>query len=198
MPSSLLALALALCLGAVPHAAGARVYYSKSEALASAFPGADQVESRTVVLKDELAAAIESLAKARLESRLITIYTGVKDDGIVGYAFIDIHTVRTLPEAFLIVLSPDGHVSSLRLLAFYEPSEYKPSERFLAQFDARALDPELRLGGAIHGIAGASLSSRAVTTSVRRSLALYQVLVRDGSGAIELGSTPAPGAAGGR
>jgi hypothetical protein len=185
--SSLLALAVGLCLGALPLAAKGKVYYSKSEALDSAFPGADRVDSRTVVLKDEQATAIESLAKARLETRLITIYTGVKDDEIVGYAFIDIHTVRTLPEAFLIVLSPEGQIESLRVLAFYEPEEYLPTERWLAQFDHRVLGRELRLGGEIHGIAGSTLSARAVTDAVRRSLAIFELLVKAKQRELQIG-----------
>jgi hypothetical protein len=185
--SSLLALAAGLYLGAVPLAVEGKVYYSKSEALASAFPGADRVDSRTIVLRDEQAAAIESLAKARLETRLITVYTGVKDDEIVGYAFIDIHTVRTLPEAFLIVLSPEGGIESLRVLAFYEPEEYLPTERWLAQFDRRVLDRKLRLGGEIHGIAGSTLSARAVTDGVRRSLAIFELVVKAKQGELQIG-----------
>ena len=37
---------------------------------------------------------------------------------VLGYAVIDVHNVRTLPEAFMVVLSPEGEVRSLRLLAF--------------------------------------------------------------------------------
>jgi hypothetical protein len=189
-------LALALALAAAP--AGGEVYLSQREALALAFPGADRIEKETTLLDDAQAAAVEKLSGAELESRLVTLHHGYRGDELLGHALIDVHTVRTLPEAFLVVLTPDGRVGNLRILAFYEPSEYKPPDRFLAQFDARTLDPELRLGGAIHGIAGSSLSARAVTTGVRRSLALYQVLVRTGGPGLELGASPAPGAAGGR
>ena len=185
--SSLLALAVGLCLGALPLAAQGKVYYSKSEALDSAFPGADRVDSRTIVLNDEQASAIQSLAKAKLETRLITVYTGVKDGEIVGYAFIDIHNVRTLPEAFLIVLSPEGEIESLQVLAFYEPEEYLPSEGWLAQFDRRVLDDQLRLGGEIHGIAGSTLSARAVTDGVRRSLAIFELIVKTKQGELRIG-----------
>jgi hypothetical protein len=185
--SSLLALAVGLCLGALPLAAQGKVYYSKSEALDSAFPGADRVDSRTIVLNDEQASAIQSLAKAKLETRLITVYTGVKDGEIVGYAFIDIHNVRTLPEAFLIVLSPEGEIESLQVLAFYEPEEYLPSKGWLAQFDRRVLDDQLRLGGEIHGIAGSTLSARAVTDGVRRSLAIFELIVKTKQGELRIG-----------
>ena len=43
----------------------------------------------------------------------------------------------------------------------------------------RGLDAQLSLKGEIHGIAGATLSSRAVTRGVRRALAAYQVLIAD-------------------
>lgn len=172
-------LLLGLGLAGAPAPGGAEVYLSRQEALAQAFPDADRVEERTVILGDAEARAVERLAEAPLESRLVTVYEGRRDGAATGYAFIDVHTVRTLPEAFLVVVSPEGRVRSLRLLAFHEPPEYAPAERWLAQFDRRALDDRLRLGGAIHGIAGATLSSRAVTGGVRRALALFEVVVRE-------------------
>ena len=171
-------LLLVLALVVVANAAGAEVFASKREALEQAFPGADSIESRTLVLDDEQAASIEQRSHGELESRLATIHTGVRDGRVVGYAIIDIHTVRTFPEAFLVVLDPGGRVMSTRILAFYEPPEYMPPERWLAQFDERRLEPSLSLGGSIHGIAGSTLSSRAVTNGVRRALALYEAFLK--------------------
>jgi hypothetical protein len=191
------ALALALLLLSAAPAAS-EVFLSQREALALAFPDADRIEKKSRLLDDAQAAAVERLSGAKLDSRLVTLHEGFKGGALLGYALIDVHTVRTLPEAFMVVLTPEGRVASLRILAFYEPSEYKPPDRFLAQFGTRALDPELRLGGAIHGIAGSSLSARAVTTGVRRSLALYEVLVRGAGPALEIGASPAPAGTGGR
>jgi hypothetical protein len=170
---------LSLWLCALPGVAHARVYWSQGEALALAFPGSDRVESRTVLLDDAQTRRAESLAQAKLESRLVTVHTGWKAGEVLGHAFIDVHPVRTLPEGLLVVLSPAGAVKSVRLLAFYEPEEYAPPERWLRQFEQRKLDPSLRLGGEIHGIAGATLSSQAVTAAVRRALALFMVLIED-------------------
>ncbi len=164
-----------LCLGGAPAVAQAKVYYSRSEALELAFRGSDRVEDRTIILDEKQARAVEALAKARLESKLVTLYTAWKDGEVIGYGFIDVHTVRTLPEALLVVLSPEGTVRSLRMLAFYEPEEYRPTERWLALLQRKSRSEGLR--GEIHGIAGSTLSARAVTGSVRRALALYAVLV---------------------
>jgi hypothetical protein len=43
-------------------------------------------------------------------------------------------------------------------------------------FQGRPLDRELAVSRAIHGVTGATLSARAATEAVRRTLALHQVL----------------------
>jgi len=177
--SAWIALALAIPLGiASATPVQAKVFMSRAEALAWAFPDADRIEDRRFVLTDEQVAAIEARAKSKLESRIVTIYVGLRGDAVLGYAVIDQHNVRTLPEAFLVVLSPEGQVRRLRVLAFHEPQEYKPSNRFLAQFEGREPNAPLRLHRDVHGIAGATLSSQAVAGGVRRVLALHEVLVR--------------------
>ena len=79
------------------------------------------------------------------------------------------------------VITPEGAVWSVRTLAFHEPEEYLPSERWLAQFRDRKLGDALKVRRGIHGIAGATLSARAVTAGVRRALALYAVLIQNGN-----------------
>ncbi len=155
-----------------------KVFYSQREALRLAFPDADEVASNTFVLDEDQVARIESLAKCELDSKLVKIYTGIREGKVLGYALIDIHNVRTLPEAFMVVLSPSGEVRSLRVLAFHEPLEYKPTDRWYRQFDNQSIDAPLRVGRDIHGVVGATLSAHATTRGVRRALAYYEVLLQ--------------------
>lgn len=195
MPSSrklsalLLALATALGAGAPAWRAGAGAYTTREEALRQAFPEAESVERRNFVLEPEQAARVEELARAPLDSRIATVYTARKGGRVIGHAIIDVHTVRTQPEAFLVVLGPEGEIRNLRVLAFYEPEEYRPAERWLELFEGATLDEAEKLPGRIHGIAGATLSSRAVNRAVRRALALHRVLL-----AGEGGGSGRPGA----
>ncbi len=159
--------------------AQAKVFHSREEALALAFAGADRQDSTTFFLSEEEVQRVATLATAPVDSKLATFYVGYKADQIVGYAFIETHLVRTLPEAFLILLSPSGVVQKLFVLAFYEPEEYLPSDRWLQQFDQKALGPELQIRRDIHGVAGATLTSRAITNGVRKVLALFQVLIQE-------------------
>ena len=158
--------------------AHAKVFYSQNEALELAFPEAENVTSNTFVLDDGQVERIEFLAKCELDSKLVKIYTGTRGGEVLGYALIDVHNVRTLPEAFMVVLSPAGAVRSLRVLAFHEPLEYKPTNRWYSQFDNRSIEAPLRVGGDIHGVVGATLSARATTRGVRRALAYYEVLIQ--------------------
>jgi hypothetical protein len=171
-PAVALIAALAICGGA-----RAAVYASQERALAEAFPGAERIEARSVLLDDAQAAALEARAQVKLERRIWTIHEAHAPGGaLLGTAVIDIHTVRTLPEALLVVLTPEGALRSVRMLAFHEPSEYQPPSRWLAQFEGRVLSPELHLHRGVHALAGATLSSQAILRSVRTVLALHEIL----------------------
>ena len=169
-----------LVAAAAPLPAAAKVFYSRDEALELAFPDADRVESETYVLDDGEVGQVESLAKCQIDTKLVKIYKGVRGEQVIGYAVIDVHNVRTLPEAFMVVLTPDGEVRSLRVLAFHEPLEYMPTSRWYRQFDHAKTGAPLRVGRDVHGVVGATLSARATTKGVRRALAFYEVLIQNG------------------
>lgn len=154
------------------------VFHARDEAIKLAFPDADHVEARDFFLTANQRSAIEERAKAKLDSDLLTVYVGHRGDSISGYALLDTHVVRTLPETFMIVLSPEGRIAATHVLAFYEPTEYMPDERWLQQFKDKRGDDDLRIGRGIAAITGSTLTSHAVTAAVRRALAIYTVLLR--------------------
>lgn len=142
-----------------------------------AFPEADHVEARDFFLDAEQRSEIEHRAKSALDSNLLTVYEGRRGNELLGFAILDSHLVRTLPETFLVVLSPEGEVKATHVLAFYEPLEYLPTERWLRQLEGRRLDGQLHAGRGIASITGSTLSSRAVVGGVRRALAIHSVLL---------------------
>jgi len=162
----------------------AKVFYSQKQALALAFPDADRIEEETFVLSEPEVGRIQSLARSRVDRRLVSIHTAWHGRELLGYAHIDVHTVRTKPEGFMVVLGPDGRVRSVRVLAFYEPLEYLPAERWYGRFAGKTRTDPLRLGRDVDAVSGATLSARAATEGVRRMLAYYDVLLAPaGSGA---------------
>ena len=160
---------------ATPNA-NSTIYYSKKEALELAFGKEALIETRSFFLTDAQIAEIEKIARIKLDSKLYTFYVGKRQDVLVGYAAIESHTVRTKPETLMIVLTPVGQLDRIYLLAFHEPPEYRPPERWFAQLYSRPL-VDLELNRGVDGISGATLSSRSALGSARKVLALYQVLI---------------------
>jgi len=170
-----------LMLAAFAAASIARVYYSKQEAMELAFGKGAEVDMLPLFLTDTQRQAIDRLGRVKLDSNLYTFYVGKRDGQIVGYAAIETHTVRTKPETLLIVLDPDGTLRRVDVLAFHEPPEYQPPERWFAQLLGQPIKA-LRLGGDVEGMTGATLSARAALDSVRKVLAIYRVAIAGEAG----------------
>jgi hypothetical protein len=168
-------LAFLLAILAAPNA-NSTIYYSKKEALELAFGKEALVEARSFFLTDAQITQVERIARIKLDSKLYTFYAGKRQDVLLGYAAIESHIVRTKPETLMIVLTPVGQLDRIYLLAFHEPPEYQPPERWFAQLYSRPL-VDLELNRGVDGISGATLSSRSALGSARKVLALYQVLI---------------------
>lgn len=140
-----------------------------------AFGDDAQVEMKSLFPTESEIAQIEQLAKVKMESKLFSFYVGKQQGHIIGYAAIESHNVRTKPETLLVVLDATGKLRQVVTLAFHEPPEYQPPERWFQLLIGRKRD-ELSLGRDIQGIAGATLSTRATVNSARKVLAVFEVM----------------------
>ncbi len=165
--------------------AEAKVFASQKQALAEAFPDASRIERRTLLLRAEDVAKIEAITGREVDAKVVVIHVAYQGEQVLGYAEIAVHTVRTQPEAMLIVLSPDGRVRSVRVIAFHEPLDYLPTDRWYSQFVGKGKGDRLRIGRDVHGVVGATLSAQAAADGVRRMLAYWEVLLRPASGTAE-------------
>lgn len=170
--------ALSFVAGLAGHPAEAVVFYSRDEAMALAFPAADRTEGRDFFLTPAQRREIEERARAKVESEFLTVYKGFEGEQLLGYAILDTHLVRTRPETFLVVLAPDGAIEATHVLAFHEPLDYLPSDRWLRLFKGKRFDDDLHVGRGIVGITGSTLTAHAVSGGIRRALAIYDVLLK--------------------
>lgn len=150
---------------------------SQEEALALAFPNMT-VERRTAYLDDDQLASARRLAgeRAEVRSAIVTHYVASRNGAPVGAAYFDAHRVRTLQEVLMVVVRPDGSVDRIETVAFREPPEYRAPDGWLDLFEGRPLSDELSTRGNIPNVTGATLTSNAVTSAVRRVLALHAVV----------------------
>jgi FMN-binding protein len=159
-----------------PAPAAARVYMTVQQALDSAFPPPHRVERRTLYLDDERVRRAEEASGVRVEARVVSYYVGENEGRVRGYAYLDTHLVRTLPETVMVLVEPDGALRRIDILSFDEPEDYLPTSRWLQQFEGRSIQ-DLGAGRGIRTLTGATLSSRAVTQAARRILALHRLFV---------------------
>ena len=162
----------------MPSLVEAKVFASQKQALADAFPEATRIERKTHVLRRAQSKRLESITKDPALPKVVVLHTAYEGETVLGYAHIDVHNVRTQPEAFLVVLSPEGQVRSVRILAFHEPLDYLPTDRWYEQFVGKGEGDALRVGRDVNGVVGATLSARAAAEGVRRMLAYWEVLLQ--------------------
>lgn len=169
-------LLLAAIFAASQTALALPVYSSRDQALARAFPPPATVERKTYFLTEAERESASRLAKARIESSLVVAYVGRGPKGILGTAYFDTHTVRTMPETILVTVKPDGSVGGVEVLAFGEPEDYLPRPRWLGLFGGKRLEPNLAVGRGLAHVTGATLTTRAIAEAVRRVLAIHTVM----------------------
>lgn len=155
-----------------------QVFKTQSDVLKEIFPEDSTVDRKVVFLTDEQTSKIEKLAKAKLESKLITYYVGAVDDSTVGYAFFETNVVRTKPATFVVALHANGEIRFVEILAFYEPLDYLPTQRWLRLFTDKILNDNLWPKRDIHNISGATLTVQAITQGVRKILAIHQIIIQ--------------------
>ena len=167
-------LGCALFLCAAPLSGQVRM--TKEDALKQYFPEA-LIERRTAFLSPEQVEQIQERARARVESRILTYYVARGRDGIVGTAFFETQTIRTMPATYMTVIGPDTCVQAVEILAFHEPADYAPSARWLAQFAGGSADDDLFLKRGVQNIAGATMTAQVLSSGIRRLLTSYEVVV---------------------
>jgi hypothetical protein len=158
---------LAALLLVPPGRVEAQLGGKEEAAIRAIFPEAEGLQATDVLLTDDMVRRIESLARARVKERLVTFYTARRGGSVAGYAVIHSHVVRTKRETLSIAFEPDGRIRRIQVLAFLEPEEYRPSERWLAQLEGKGISDRLAVGQDLAPITGATLTARGIAEESR-------------------------------
>lgn len=167
---------LALLISAFPGQAAGEGADRLEPVFAEIYSPEAEIGKSNLFLSEKEVRRVEKRARETLESRLIRVYTIRGPEGRpAGYAFLQTRTVRTKPATFLVALDGAGKVKDVRILGWGEPPEYKPGDRWLAQFTGRKRPGEATLGSGIAAVSGATYTSRTLTAGVRWALSVYRV-----------------------
>ena len=148
---------------------------TREEALTSAFPGA-QIRSEVLFLTEAEQKEAEKTSGAKITTLLVAKSEAFQNNKSVGRAYLDTHVVRTKKESLLVILNTDGTLKRVEVVAFLEPPEYMPSDRWYRQFDGKQLNENLKLDRDIRAVTGATLTAKATTEAVRRVMAIDSIV----------------------
>lgn len=153
----------------------AKVFMKRDEALKTAFPDAVEIEKNKIFLSSEQSKKIESIARAKNDSKLYIIYEAKSGEKTLGYAIIDTHMLRTKTETVMFVLNPDGSLKQTEVLAFFEPPDYQAGGNWMELFENKTTEDSLKPGKDIPNITGATITANSLSQATRRILAVFKV-----------------------
>ncbi len=105
---------------------------------------------------------------------------------IKGYAFITTELAPKIkgfsgPIKIIVGISPSGKIQNLKILEQSETPSYVGNlDKFIVQFKGKKATEPLRLGIDIDGITHATVTSKAITSSIRKGLKkFYKTIIKD-------------------
>lgn len=166
---------LGACAVAAP--AFATQYLSPEQAQKLMFPEADAFRSQPLSLDQAQMRQVEQIAGLPTRSVQWRVVAAYKGEKLLGYMVQDDVIGKFELISYAVGVNPDASVRQVEILAYREShgSEIRlPAWR--RQFVGKsARSGDLRIGGGINNISGATLSCTHVTDGVRRIAAVAQV-----------------------
>ena len=165
----------AAVVAVAPAAAHATVYLSVEQAQQALFPHETMTPRFHQLQPNEIAAIKKASGTAPTSKQ---VHAWKAEDG--GWFLLDRVIGKHEFITYAVSLTADGAVKGVEILEYRET--YGGEIRNAAwrhQFVGKRFGSQLKLGGDIKNISGATLSSRHITEGVRRLLATYQLLLKN-------------------
>ena len=156
----------------------AKMLISPFDAMKANFGEKTKIIKKNILLKNEQAKNVQKSAKVKLKSKIFKTFKAVKAKEIVGYGIIVNRKVRSKNAVVLYMISKDGVLKGMEIIAFNEPMEYIPSKTWQEQFKEIPTTKKLRLNKDIPTITGATLSARSIVDGSRVAFAFYDEVLK--------------------
>ncbi|MEA2110795.1 MAG: FMN-binding protein [Campylobacterota bacterium] len=155
----------------------ASVLITPQDALKEVLGSEVQVSKKSILLKSSEAKIVENIAKVKLDSKIVRVYTA-KKDGVKGVGILLNKTVRTKKAVVLYIVTPNGVLKAAEMVSFKEPMEYLPTDDWMKQFSDINDTATLRLGDGVTAISGATMSARTISEGARLALAIFNEVIK--------------------
>lgn len=172
-PGSLAVLVLALL--ATPVACLSETLLTEAQALKIVFPKAQSVEAQTQPLTAAQRDGLQKSTGLHFPEAEFRCFVAHDSQGITGYAVIMNEIGKHEYITFIVGVTPKGEVGDVAVMEYRETrGEEVKDRRFLRQFHGKKLTDPITVDRDIENYTGATLSSHAIATGVKKALALVQ------------------------
>ena len=137
------------------------------------------IEKKNVLLTIAKAEAVYKQAQMKKGGKIFRTFTVKKDGKAIAYAILISRVVRTKDAALLYMITPQGVIQHVEVIAFNEPPEFTPSKQYVSQFKGKTDQDTLRVGKDIPTVTGATMGARNVTDGARLALAVFNMLFKE-------------------
>ncbi len=138
-----------------------------------------KIEKKNVLLTVDKADRVYRQAKMKKGGKIFRTFTVRKNGKVIAYAILISRIVRTKDAAVLYMISPEGVIDGVEVIAFNEPPEYTPTKTYVDQFKGKSAQDTLRVGKDIPTVTGATMGARNVTDGARLALAVFEMLFKE-------------------
>ena len=157
----------------------AKLLMSPFDALHAVYGQEAKIEKKNILLTKDKAKVVYKQAQMKKGGKIFRTFKVKKEGKIIAYAILISRVVRTKDAAILYMISPDGVIENVEVIAFNEPPEFTPSKQYVSQFKGKTSQDTLRVGKDIPTVTGATMGARNVTDGARLALALFDMLFRE-------------------
>ena len=172
-------LLLSILIFSLTKSLSAEVLLSPIDAMKENYSKTATISKKNILLSREKFHTIQSDAKVKLQTKIYRIYTAKENGKILGYGILINKKVRSKNAVVMYLITKDGVLKGIEIIAFNEPHEYIPSKTWTSQFQNIKTNKMLKLSRDIPTITGATLSARSVTDGSRIAFALYNELLKE-------------------
>ncbi|MBI2118833.1 MAG: FMN-binding protein [Elusimicrobia bacterium] len=154
-----------------------QVYLTEQTALKSVFSQDQEIVKEIHAFKTSEKNRIEARLGWILQEPDITVYKGLENGNIKGYAVITEEIGKFKPITFIVKVSDKGQIERVEVMIYREPvgAEVR-RQRFLRQFRKKSAKDSLRINRDILNITGATMSVQAMTAGIKKVLIILDEL----------------------
>jgi Na+-translocating ferredoxin:NAD+ oxidoreductase RnfG subunit len=170
---------MTICLSAF-DAHSQSIAQKADAAMHRVFGGKAELQKKTVAIDQTVMERVKSRTGEEVRDKAI-VHEAVEGGKVVGYGIVDDVRGKAQPITYITLMSSEGVIADIEVLIYREPYGGEIGyETFRKQFRGRRATSKLRVGDDIQNMAGATISSKAITQGARKIVTLFDELRKAG------------------